>query len=104
MSRKQSTNPPCSTLFIFLKLRVCQSFAKDQKGPIMGVRTSRHAPWAVHSLSAFEFTAPVVELCTLTAIFLGYRGHTLRRWNVFDVMSATASINPQTQLLTGAFH
>jgi ABC-type transport system involved in multi-copper enzyme maturation permease subunit len=51
-----------------------------------------------------EFTAPVVGLCTLTAIFLGYRGHTLRGWNVFDVMSATASINPQTQLLTGAFH
>jgi ABC-type transport system involved in multi-copper enzyme maturation permease subunit len=51
-----------------------------------------------------EFTAPVVGLCTLTAIFLGYRGHTLRGWNVFDVMSATASINSQNQLLTGAFH
>lgn len=49
-----------------------------------------------------EFTAPVVGLCTLTATFLGYRGHTLRGWNVFDVMSASASINPQTQLLTGA--
>lgn len=51
-----------------------------------------------------EFTAPVVGLCTLTAIFLGYRGHTLRGWNVFDVMSATASINPHTQLLSGSFH
>ena len=51
-----------------------------------------------------EFTAPVVGLCSLTAIFLGYRGHTLRGWNVFDVMSATASINPQTQLLTGTLH
>ena len=51
-----------------------------------------------------EFTAPVVGLCSLTAIFLGYRSHTLRGWNVFDVMSATASINPQTQLLTGTFH
>jgi ABC-type transport system involved in multi-copper enzyme maturation permease subunit len=51
-----------------------------------------------------EFTAPVVGLCTLTAIFLGYRAHTLRGWNVFDVMSATSSINPHTQLLTGTFH
>jgi len=51
-----------------------------------------------------EFTAPVVGLCSLTAIFLGYRSHTLHGWNVFDVMSATASINPQTQLLTGTFH
>jgi ABC-type transport system involved in multi-copper enzyme maturation permease subunit len=51
-----------------------------------------------------EFTAPVVGLCSLTVIFLGYRGHPLRGWNVFDVMSATASINPQTQLLTGTFH
>jgi len=51
-----------------------------------------------------EFTAPVVGLCSLTVIFLGYRGHTLRGWNVFDVMSATASIDPQTQLLTGPFH
>lgn len=50
-----------------------------------------------------EFTAPVVGICTLTSIFLAYRSHTLRGWNIFDVMSATASINPQTQLLTGAF-
>lgn len=51
-----------------------------------------------------EFTAPAAGLCSLTVIFLGYRSHTLRGWNVFDVMSATASINPQTQLLTGTFH
>jgi ABC-type transport system involved in multi-copper enzyme maturation permease subunit len=51
-----------------------------------------------------EFTAPVIGLCSLTAIFLGYRSHTLRGWNVFDVMSATNSINPHTQLLTGTFH
>ena len=51
-----------------------------------------------------EFTAPVVGLCSFTAIFLGYRSHELHGWNVFDVMSATASINPQTQLLTGTFH
>ncbi len=48
-----------------------------------------------------EFTAPVVGLCTLTAIFLSYKAHTLRGWNVFDVMSATTCINPTTQLLTG---
>jgi hypothetical protein len=51
-----------------------------------------------------EFTSPVIGLCTLTAIFLGYRSHTLRGWNVFDVMSATASIDPRIQLLTGTFH
>jgi ABC-2 type transport system permease protein len=49
-----------------------------------------------------EFTAPVLGLCALTAIFLIYRAHTLRGWNVFDVMSATTSIDPATQLLTGA--
>jgi hypothetical protein len=49
-----------------------------------------------------EFTAPVVGLCALTAIFLSYRAHTLRGWSVFDVMSATTCIDPATQLLTGA--
>jgi len=51
-----------------------------------------------------EFTSLVIGLCTLTTIFLAYRAHTLRGWNIFDVMSATASIDPKTQLLTGAFH
>lgn len=51
-----------------------------------------------------EFTSPVIGLCTLTAIFLAYRAHTLRGWNIFNVMSAAASIDPETQLLTGAFH
>jgi hypothetical protein len=51
-----------------------------------------------------EFTAPAVGLCSVTAIFLSYRGHVLHGWNVFDAMSATASINPQTQLLIGRFH
>jgi ABC-type transport system involved in multi-copper enzyme maturation permease subunit len=51
-----------------------------------------------------EFTAPVVGLCFVTAFFFGYRSHTLRGWNVFDVMSATSSIDPRTQLLTGTFH
>ena len=50
-----------------------------------------------------EFTSPVVGFCTLTAMFLGYRAHTLHGWNVFDVMSATPSIDPKTQLLTGTF-
>lgn len=49
-----------------------------------------------------EFTAPVVGLCGLTTVFLSYKAHTLRDWNVFDVMSAATSINPNTQLLTGA--
>jgi ABC-2 type transport system permease protein len=49
-----------------------------------------------------EFTAPVAGLCALTAIFLSYKAHTLPGWNVFDVMSASTSINPTTQLLTGA--
>jgi hypothetical protein len=49
-----------------------------------------------------EFTAPVAGLCALTAIFLSYKAHTLPGWNVFDVMSASTSIDPATQLLTGA--
>jgi hypothetical protein len=48
-----------------------------------------------------EFTAPVAGLCALTAIFLCYKAHTLPGWNVFDVMSASTSIDPTTQLLTG---
>jgi ABC-type transport system involved in multi-copper enzyme maturation permease subunit len=51
-----------------------------------------------------EFTAPAVGLCSLIASFLSYRGHVLHGWNVFDAMSAMASIDPQTQLLTGTFH
>ena len=49
-----------------------------------------------------EFTAPVVGLCGLTAIFLSYKAGTLHAWNVFDVMSATASIDPVTRLFNGA--
>lgn len=48
-----------------------------------------------------EFTAPVAGLCSLAAVFLGYRAHTLRGWNVFDAMSAMAAIDPRNQLLTG---
>lgn len=46
----------------------------------------------------------MVGLCLFTLVFLGYRGHRLQGWNVFDAMSATASINPQTQVMTGTFH
>jgi ABC-type transport system involved in multi-copper enzyme maturation permease subunit len=48
-----------------------------------------------------EFTATVVGLCGFTALFLGYKSHTLRGWNMFDVMSASKSIDPTTQLLRG---
>jgi ABC-type transport system involved in multi-copper enzyme maturation permease subunit len=48
-----------------------------------------------------EFTAPVVGLCALTTVFLGYKARTLRGWNVFDVMSATTSVDPSTRLLKG---
>jgi|GEM_PF-594406 len=48
-----------------------------------------------------EFTAPVIGLCALTTVFLSYRAHTFHGSNVFDVMSASASIDPNTQLLTG---
>jgi ABC-type transport system involved in multi-copper enzyme maturation permease subunit len=51
-----------------------------------------------------EFTAPVVSLCTITPIFFGYKAHTIGGWNVFEVMSWAASINPSTQLLTGSWH
>lgn len=46
-----------------------------------------------------EFTTPVVGLCGLTAIFLGFKSHTLRGWNVFDLMSATKHLDNTTQLL-----
>jgi ABC-type transport system involved in multi-copper enzyme maturation permease subunit len=49
-----------------------------------------------------EFTALVLGLCALTAVFLSYKAHTLHGWNVFDVMSATTYIDPNTQLLTGS--
>ena len=49
-----------------------------------------------------EFTAPVVGICILSCVFLSYKAHTLRGWNVFDVMSATASINPISQLSNGS--
>ena len=49
-----------------------------------------------------EFTTPVVGLCALSGIFLSYKAHTLRGWNVFDTMSATAYVDPTTQLFTGA--
>lgn len=48
-----------------------------------------------------EFTTPVVGLCGITAVFLSYKARTLRGWDVFDVMSATATIDPKTQLLHG---
>jgi ABC-type transport system involved in multi-copper enzyme maturation permease subunit len=48
-----------------------------------------------------EFTAPVFGLCAITTIFLSYKARTLRGWNVFDVMSATSSIDPATRLLKG---
>jgi ABC-type transport system involved in multi-copper enzyme maturation permease subunit len=49
-----------------------------------------------------EFTAPVIGLCALTAVFLSYKAHVLRGWNPFDVMSATICIDPRTQLLVGS--
>jgi ABC-type transport system involved in multi-copper enzyme maturation permease subunit len=48
-----------------------------------------------------EFTTPVVGLCAIATIFFSYKAHILTRWNVFDVMSAADSIDPQTQLLHG---
>lgn len=45
-----------------------------------------------------EFTAAVVGICLLSIVFLSYKAHTLKGWNVFDVMSATASIDPNSQL------
>lgn len=48
-----------------------------------------------------EFTTPVVGLCAITTVFFSYKAHILPGWNVFDVMSAAASIDPETQLLHG---
>ena len=46
-----------------------------------------------------EFTAPVVGLCAITAIFLGYKAHSIPGRNLFDVMSGAENIDPATQLL-----
>jgi ABC-type transport system involved in multi-copper enzyme maturation permease subunit len=48
-----------------------------------------------------EFTTPVVGLCAITTVFFSYKAHILPGWNVFDVMSAAACIDPTTQLLKG---
>jgi ABC-type transport system involved in multi-copper enzyme maturation permease subunit len=48
-----------------------------------------------------EFIAVVVGLSLSSAVFLGYKAHVLAGWNVFDVMSGTAVIDPVTQLLHG---
>jgi ABC-2 type transport system permease protein len=48
-----------------------------------------------------EFTAAAVGLCGLTTIFLSYKAQALSGWNVFDVMSATAYVDPATGLLKG---
>ena len=49
-----------------------------------------------------EFTAAALGLCALTTIFLSYKAETLRGWNVFDVMSATSSVDGTTRLLSGS--
>jgi ABC-type transport system involved in multi-copper enzyme maturation permease subunit len=48
-----------------------------------------------------EFTTPVVGLCAIATVFFGYKAHILPGWNVFDVMSAAACIDLETQLLRG---
>ncbi len=48
-----------------------------------------------------EFTTPVVGLCVITTVFFSYKARILTGWNVFDVMSATTCIDPETQLLRG---
>lgn len=49
-----------------------------------------------------EFTAMVIALCGITALFLSYKAHVLHGWNVFDVMSGTSVIDPGTQMLQGS--
>jgi len=48
-----------------------------------------------------EFTAMVVSLSGIAAIFLSYKARVLRGWNVFDVMSGTSVIDQRTQMLLG---
>lgn len=46
-----------------------------------------------------EFTATVVGLCSVGAIFFAFKDQNLHRWSIFDIMSRASSIDPQTQLL-----
>lgn len=48
-----------------------------------------------------EFTTPVIGLCAITTLFFSYKAHILPGWNLFDTMSAAASIDPNTQLMQG---
>lgn len=49
-----------------------------------------------------EFTAPVIGLCMISAIFFGYKGHAIHGRSIFDVMSGAAVIHPHTQMLNGS--
>jgi ABC-type transport system involved in multi-copper enzyme maturation permease subunit len=46
-----------------------------------------------------EFTAPVLGICVLGAVFVGFKQQGLRSWSITDVMSGTNFVDPATQML-----
>jgi hypothetical protein len=96
-----------SLLISVLSRFVGQSYPVSQAlffGVMMGLAGSAIVTFGLLLSEIFEgeFTAAVVGLCVLSCVFLSYKAHTLRGWNVFDVMSATGSINPASQLSNGS--
>lgn len=73
-------------------------------GMMMGLAGSAVVTFGLLLSELFEgeFTAAVVGLCVLSCVFLSYKARTLKGWNVFDVMSASANINPASQLANGS--
>jgi len=86
---------------------VGQSYPTSQAlffGVMMGLAGSVIVTFGLLLSEIFEgeFTAAVIGICVLSCVFFSYKAHTLRGWNVFDVMSASANINPASQLFNGS--
>ena len=72
-------------------------------GGLMGVAGLVFVAFGVLLSEVFsgEFTAPVIGLCSVTAVFFAYKSHVLNRWNIFDAMSAANYVDPSSKLLHG---
>lgn len=96
----------CATLICVVSPMAGQSYPMLQAlefGGLMCVAGSAVLSFSLLLSETFrgEFTAMVIALCGVTALFLSYKAHVLHGWNVFDVMSGTSAIDPGTQMLLG---
>lgn len=90
VSRAVGESYPLSQAFAFGLLMGCAGFVVLALGLLLS------------EIFEGEFTTPVIGLCSIATVFFSYKAHIVPGWNVFDVMSASSSIDPQTQLLHGA--